>query len=150
MIDETNFVLMRFDGLNLMFPSSDVQAVESLSNLRRDESHVPAMGVLTLDDQELPVFALSKKFGFMNDPQQDRRFCICLETQDSSDRYALACDRVEQYTASDDMPVQELPEFMRMSGSPIRAMVRVDNGLGLVCTAESMRIFVETGESPDV
>jgi len=79
MVDEQNFVLMRFDGVNLAFPSSNVLAVETLSKVRPDESHVPAVGILALDDQEFPVYALSKEFDCMNKPHEDRRLCVCLE-----------------------------------------------------------------------
>lgn len=146
MIDEKNFVLMRFDDVKLIFPRSDVMTVESAANILRDESDVSTMGQLALDEEDLPVYALSKDFEFINDAQDDRRFCVCLETPEKSKQYALTCDIVEQYTVPSDMAVQVLPEFMRLLDSPIRGMIQIEKDLALECTAESMWAFVDSRE----
>jgi hypothetical protein len=145
---ESNFVMLRFDGVNLAFPRGDVLTVESFSKVQQDESLVPAMGTLTWEEQELPVYVLSRNFDLLQDPQQ-RRFCVCFVMPNLSERYVLACDTVEQYALPSDTAVQALPEFMRMPHSPVCSMFREGDNLALLSTAASMQGFVAAEESKD-
>lgn len=140
-----NFVMLRFDGIYLAFPSDDVLGVESFSSIRQDEIQVPAMGTLEWDDEELPVYGLSQEFNFLQDLQQ-RHFCVCLAMPDPSERYALVCETVEQYVMPDDTLMQDLPEFMQTLDSPVRSLFRLEDNLVLLCTAESLGSFIAISE----
>ena len=147
MLEQHDYVLMRMDGLNLMFPRNQVLVVESMSSVCGDESHAAATGKLVLDNQELPVYALSKEFDLVSGLQGNQPFCVCFDTADISERYALACASVEQYTVPNSNAVQQLPAYMRMLHSPVRGMLRIDRELGLLCTVESMQAYLQQEES---
>ena len=140
-----NFVMLRFDGIYLAFPSDDVLGVESFSSIRQDEIQVPAMGTLEWEDEELPVYGLSREFNLLQDIHQ-RRFCVCLAAADPSERYAMVCETVEQYVMPDDTLIQELPKFMQILDTPVRSLFRLEDNLVLLCTAESLGAFIAMSE----
>ena len=96
MVEGLDYVLLRFDGINLALPRGEVLGVESCSSILRNETEAPAVGVVALGNQELPVYVLSGKLELLTGGPNNRRFCVCLDTSDSSERYAIACDVVEQ------------------------------------------------------
>ena len=149
MSEKLSFVMLHFDGVDMAFPRNDVLGVTSASNVWHNETQKYAIGTLAWEEGELPVYALSKELDLLQSSQPRRRFSICLNTPDPGDRYALVCDSVELLGVLDGTLVLELPEFMRLRHSPVRGLFRIEDNLALVCTAESMRIFVTMAKKQD-
>lgn len=144
MSDSSSYVTLSLDGTTLAFAREEIAAFDVLSDVRLDATRGPAIGALERDGVEIPVYALSAGLEPLDGVAAGQRFCVCLATQDPEGRCAIACDEVAQLRLPDPAAVHPLPDVMRSARLPIRALLRIDDRVAFVCTAESFSSYLAT------
>ena len=138
--------LLEFEDIILSFPQEQVLTIESLQQLNTLQSNDKASGTLSFSSAELPVYTLDRDLSLMPQPATDNRFCIAIKHADKNEYFALTCDAVSQYFIEDESAISAMPTVMQNIDSPVSGLLKMENRLVLISSAESMRAYINANE----
>jgi len=136
--------LLEFDNITIGFPQNNILSIESLNEINKTPNTENSSGTLMYSNSELPIYTLDKNLTVQTQITDNNRFCIAFKHPESSLSFALMCDAVEQYQLDVEAITTEIPAIMRNSKNPITKLVKDDNLLILLSTAELIRDCINT------
>ena len=138
--------LLEIDNVILGFPQSHILAIESLSNVNALRTTEKSSGIVSYGTSEIPVYTFNNDLTLMDKPATNNRFCIAIKHMDENEPFAVMCDAVNQYTIEDNTDIKTMPPLMHNPDSPVIGLVKKDDTLIFISTAESMRSYIYSQE----
>lgn len=136
--------LLEFDKITVGFPQNNILSIESLNEINKTENAESSSGTLMYSNSELPIYTLDKNLKLQTQIMDNNRFCIAFKHPESSLSFALMCDAVEQYQLDEDAVTSDIPTIMRNPKNPLTKLVKDNNSLILLSTAELIRDCINT------
>jgi len=137
------YVLLGFDGLNILIPQHEVRVVEIIEDVELhvepEEAAAGVMGWISQSDQQFPVFTLNARLDLCDFLPETRQYCVLLETEEEA-VLGVTCDEVISLDGfKGDLHLQEIPPAMHLDFSPL-------SGLGLyekrmVCSTDASSLM---------
>lgn len=145
-LEINQMALLEIDNVILGFPQSHILAIESLSNVNTLATTEKSSGTVSYGTSEIPVYTLNNDLTLMDESATNNRFCIAIKHRDENESFAVMCDAVNQYTTEDNTDIRTLPPLMQNPDSPVIGLVKKDDTLIFISTAESMRSYIYSQE----
>jgi len=139
--------LLEFDKVTLGFPQSQVITIESLSNVHAFRATEKSSGTVSYDSAEIPVYTFNNDLTLLDKPDTNNRFCIAIKHADENESFAVMCDVVKQYITEDNTNIKTMPPLMHNPESPVIGLVKKEDSVVLISTAESMRTYINSQDS---
>lgn len=136
-----NFALIKFSGLQLLLPQTEVGLIEVSGNIVAEESAPNAIGMLKSGSNAWPVFVLGADLQPNQDRPENNKFCLCMNLGDDA-VFSITCEEVStlSFEHSDDLKL--VPACMRIPNCPIEFLVLKDNQMMLVSNSELMQQYL--------
>lgn len=120
------YVLLGFDGLNLLLPQHEIRVVEIIEDVELhvepEEAAAGVMGWISQSDQQFPVFSLNYSLELYNHLPPNRKYCVLLETEEEA-VLGITCD---EFISLDDFKgelyLQDIPPAMHLDFSPLSGL----------------------------
>lgn len=145
-LEVKQLALLEFDDVILGIPQDQVLTIESLKQINTLQSTDKSSGTLPFSSAELPVYTLDRDLTLMPQPAIDNRFCIALKHPDANEYFALTCDAVNQFFIEDNTGISAMPSLMNNPDSPVVGLIKKEDRLVLMTSAESMRSYINSNE----
>jgi hypothetical protein len=139
-----HLALLRVEDIVLSFPQAEVLSIESLAQMDTAQLMPKSSGTLLYRSSELPVFTLNRDLALMVQAASGNRFCVAIKHPDTAQYFALTCDAVNQHSVEDETKSSDIPAVMQSPGSPITRLLKIDNKLVLMSSAEAMRSYINS------
>lgn len=138
------YAALQLAGLRLVLQHADIRTMEPYEVL--DPAAPPPQGVgwVSFQHQRVPVFELGADMQLVAAPQQPRRLCVVLGSDQR--QLGLLCDEMF-LLESDQVQVYPLPEMMRQGNTPFDRLVVFEDGIGCVASADSIYDYVTQGRT---
>lgn len=137
------YVLLGFDGLNLLIPQHEIRVVEIIEDVELhvelEEAAAGVMGWISQSDQQFPIFSLNADLGLYDYLPETRKYCVLLETDEEA-VLGITCDEVISLDDfKGDLYLQDIPPSMHLEFSPL-------SGLGIyeermLCTTDASSLM---------
>lgn len=135
------FVVISFDGRQLLLPQETVGTIEAIGNLEATDTEVVnAIGVMQSAGFEWPVFALNQDFAALSERPGAYKYGVGIN-QDNEAAFAIACEEVSTVSIENDSELKPVQECMRLASNPVEYLLLRDHKLMLVSSAEKMLQF---------
>lgn len=134
--------LLEIDNVILGFPQSHILAIESLSNVNSLQTTEKSSGTVPFASSEIPVYTFNNDLTLMDKPTANNRFCIAIKHTGENEPFAIMCNAVTQYTIDDNTNIHAMPSLMFNPDSPVIGLVKKDDALVFISTAESMHSYL--------
>lgn len=131
------------DGQSLLLPQVEVRDVLPINDLRSNPA-TPGSPLVELRSQLYPVHIIDGTLAPLRLVPEQRQFIVCFVT--GQRLFGLACDATLPVELGSDHLFEELPEMMRLPGSPIQALLYIDKHLHYVTAADSLIDFIASQE----
>jgi len=120
------YVLLGFDGLNLLIPQHEIRVVEIIEDVELhvepEEAAAGVMGWISQSDQQFPVFSLNADLGLYSHLPPNRKYCVLLETEEEA-VLGITCDEfISLDDFKGDLHLQEIPPSMHLDFSPLSGL----------------------------
>lgn len=145
-LETRQMALLELDGLILGLPQSHILTIESLSNVKALRSTEKSSGTVYYDSAEIPVYTFNNDLALMDKPAANNRFCIAIKHSDEDEPFAVMCDVINQYTIEDNTNIRTLPSLMHNPDSPVIGLMKKDETLVFISSAESMASYIGSQE----
>lgn len=137
------YVLLGFDGLNLLIPQHEIRVVEIIEDVELhvepEEAAAGVMGWISQSDQQFPVFSLNADLGLYSYLPSSRKYCVLLETEEEA-VLGITCDEfISLDNFKGNLHLQDVPLAMHLEFSPL-------SGLGIyeermICMTEASSLM---------
>ncbi len=120
------YVLLGFDGLNLLIPQHEIRVVEIIEDVELhvepQEAAAGVMGWISQSDQQFPVFSLNYSLELYNHLPPNRKYCVLLESEEEA-VLGITCDEfISLDDFKGDLHLQEIPPSMHLDFSPLSGL----------------------------
>lgn len=132
---EVSSVVLRIDGLHLMFRQSDIRALESASDLDGSTPRKESMGWISYMRQRWPVYCLSDRLELMGVVPASRRTCALLAVE--TGYVGILCDDVNIFKQTAGQR-HALPSAMKHGNTPVLELL--PSGDKLLCISDPGRM----------
>lgn len=136
---------LRLDALNLLIPQQDVRSLESSIDIDASAALAGAIGWIEFQKNRLPVYCLSQQLEPMAQAPAGRRVVVVLNA--GTRAFGLLCSEVTLLEKLSGV-VQEMPEAMILSGSPIYALAMHQGAVACVSSASRILAAVDPVAAP--
>jgi len=134
------YVLLKFEGLLLLIPQPEVQAVEIMADVHLAASTMGAIGWFGHEPghgQHSPVFCLANDLSLLIDVPDTRQYFVLIKAPELP--VGLTCDEVEDLNIRrQHLSLQPLPTIMKMPHSPLTHLVVYEDQVGCVCAGPAL------------
>lgn len=145
-LENRQMALLEFDNVTLGFPQSHILTIESLNNVNTLRTTEKSSGTVSYDSSDIPVYTFNNDLTLMDKPATNNRFCIAIKHTDENEPFAVMCDAINQYTIEDKTSIKAVPSLMHNPCSPVLGLVKKDDTLVFISTAESMCSYIYSQE----
>ncbi|MBI5891587.1 MAG: hypothetical protein HZB47_13110 [Nitrosomonadales bacterium] len=138
---DASAVVLKIDSLNLMFPQSDIRALESASDVDANSPGQESTGWIGYLRQRWPVYCLSDQLGLLDLVPPSRRTCALLAIADGY--IGILCDDVSilKQVAGKRHAV---PPAMKRADSPVLELLPF--GDKLLCVSRPASLSAHIGQ----
>ena len=140
-------VVLKIGGLRLMLPQGDVRTLESAGDVTPIDPPENGVGWIEYKGQRWPVFCPSDELALLVSVPVTRRACVLLAVE--SGYVGILCDDAS-ILAHLSAERHEVPSAMRLPGSPICALVMLEDGLACFSNAGLLTSFLAAHAAPAV
>jgi hypothetical protein len=137
---DASAVVLKIGGLDLMFPQSDIRALESAPDVDASNPKPSSAGWIGYLRQHWPVYCLSDQMDLLDLVPPSRRTCALLATTDGY--VGILCDDVSILKQIAGKR-HELPTAMKRSGTPILELLPFGGKLLCVSHPASLSAYIE-------
>lgn len=137
---DASVVVLKIGGLDLMFPQSDIRALESASDVDTSTPMQASTGWIGYLRQRWPVYCLSDQLDLLDLVPASRRTCALLATTDGY--IGILCDDVSTLKQVAGKR-HELPTAMKRVGTPILELLPCGGKLLCVSHPDSLSAYIE-------
>ncbi len=132
---DVSSTVLKIDGLELLFRQNDVRAMESASNVDRNDPQVESVGWISYMRQRWPVYCLSDQLDLSSRVPPTRRTCALLALE--SGYVGMLCDDATIVRRSTQQ-YHEVPAAMKNADTPILGLL--PSGDRLLCATDPNRL----------
>ncbi len=132
--------VLKINGLDLMFPQSEIRTLESASDVDATDPGEKSVGWISYMRQRWPVYCLSEQLELQATLPSSRRTCALLAVE--AGYIGVLCDDVsimKQVTGQ----LYEIPLAMKTAHTPIQGLFANQQGLLCVSNANQLAAYVE-------
>lgn len=140
--DTNRLAILTFDNTWLALPLADVVAVEQTAEVRHGDVYGRALGRLVRAGRRYAVYGFSLNLRLLPELPARHLFCACLAEREGQPGVALTCDTVTPVNLGQDAVLQSLPECMRLTGTPLRYLLKHQQRLVPVSTAAALIRYI--------
>jgi chemotaxis signal transduction protein len=131
------YVLFVLDGNSFFVPQDDVDSVEIIADVQKENAPGGAIGWFFGHGDESPVFCLAENFSLLSDVPKKREYLILLKAEPQP--LGITCDEVENINLNKEhLDLQELPFAMKKPGSPISQLLIYQEKIAYVCKGSAL------------
>ena len=131
------YVFFVLDGKYFFVPQDDVDSVEIIADVQRENASDGAIGWFFGHGDESPVFCLAEDFSLLLDVPKKREYFILLKAEPQP--LGISCDEVENINLLEEhLDLQELPFAMTKPGSPISQLLIYQEKISCVCRGPAL------------
>lgn len=128
-------VVLKIDGLDLMFQQSDIPALESASGVDGRDPREESVGWINFMRQRWPVYCMSDQLDLLSGVPPSRRTCALLALE--TGYIGMLCDDVT-ILKQDTGQRHDVPVAMKKADTPILELLL--SGDKLLCASNSNRL----------
>jgi hypothetical protein len=140
-----SYAFLTIEQHTLLLPQREVRTLESVLDIRTEQPPAYGVGWLPFAHQDWPVYGLDPALHPLSTIPAGQRICVLLTLEEGY--FGLLCSNVTT-THSSAAEFRPLPQAMAKPLTPLCALVRFEDRIGLVSSAMALAtyfgIYVET------
>lgn len=134
------YALLSIDGLNLLIPRNEIRSLVTVAEIRASaETEGNAMGYISFENGDWPVFSLSNQLIPMDSAAEASRICIILHID--NEYMGLLCDQIQNI---EQQQTQDLSACMCTTDTPISGVLIYDNAVACVTSTRRLNSMLVT------
>lgn len=142
------YAVLTMDKQPLLIPQHELLSLEPAQDLKRfPRGPRRSVGHISLGQDQVPVYCLSRQLELMNIAPAERRVCTLLQSPQHG-LFGLLCDQVSTLHA-DARNTRTLPACMRLPDTPIRTLILDGERVLGATSANDLATLITSGAITD-